>query len=376
MVRAAVGVLGQAMVPGEGEIYAPADLPEDVFVLKNNYPLQIPVEAGEKMFNLEESLTLPASVPEIAKVLRYTLSPELADSKVVGDKLVMRGVANLELLYRGVDGQIHTWRWELPFSQYTELDKQYDADAAAQVWLAVTALELEQGEEEKLTLKADIIGQYVICRRQTVEVVEDVYSPVRSVTPETVQMNLPSILDDRIETIAVEHTLETDAMQIADVSFYPDHPQLRRSGDTVNAELSGLFQLLGYNSEGKLESVTGRWQDNRMMEVSGDTSMEMTVIGSEKPQMTANGESAGLRSEMRLHSQTVTDWGIPMVTGLELGETRQPDPNRPSLILRRAGTDSLWEIAKSTGSTVDAIQKANGLTQEPNSEQVLLIPVS
>lgn len=376
MVRATVGVLGQAMVPGEGELYTPTDLPEDVFVLRNTYPIQIPVETGEKMFNLEESLTLPASVPEIEKIIRYTLNPVLTDSKVVADKLVMRGVANLELLYRGVDGQLHTWRWELPFSQYAELDKQYDNDATARIWLAVTALELEQGEEEKLAMKADIIGQYVICHRQCVEVVADAYSPVRSVVPETAQMNIPSILDDRTETVAVEHTMETDAMQVVDVTFYPDHPLLRRSGDAVNAELSGQFQMLGYNSEGQLESMTGRWQDNKTMEISENTDVEMAVSVDERPQAAVNGENVSVQAEMRLNTQTVADRGIPMVTGLELGETRQPDPNRPSLILRRAGNDSLWEIAKHTGSTVEAIKSANSLSQEPHSEQMLLIPIS
>lgn len=376
MVRAAVGVLGQAMVPGEGELYTPADLPEDVFVLNNSYPIQIPVEAGEKMFNLEESLTLPASVSEIEKILRYTLSPELTDSKVVADKLVMRGVADLELLYRGVDGQLHTWSWELPFSQYAELDKEYDANATAQICLAVTSLELEQGEEEKLAMKADITGQYVLCQRQTIEVVEDVYSPVRSVVPETAQLNIPSILDDRTEAVSVEHTMETDTMQVVDVAFYPDHPQLRRSGDTVTVELSGQFQILGYNPEGQLQSVSSRWQDDRIMEIADNTGVGMKVGGGKNPQATVNGESANLRTDLLLGTQTIADRGIPMVTAVELSEARQPDPDRPSLILRRAGTDSLWEIAKSTGSTVEAIRKANGLSQEPNSEQVLLIPVS
>jgi LysM repeat protein len=39
-------------------------------------------------------------------------------------------------------------------------------------------------------------------------------------------------------------------------------------------------------------------------------------------------------------------------------------------------TDSLWELAKETGSTMDAIRKANGLTQEPRQGQMLLIPVT
>ena len=66
---------------------------------------------------------------------------------------------------------------------------------------------------------------------------------------------------------------------------------------------------------------------------------------------------------------------IPMVTGVELGQRKQPDPNRPSLILRRAGEQRLWDIAKVSGSTMEAIQRANSLSGEPVPDQILLIPV-
>ena len=49
--------------------------------------------------------------------------------------------------------------------------------------------------------------------------------------------------------------------------------------------------------------------------------------------------------------------------------------NRPSLILRRAGEDGLWSLAKDTGSTLDAIRRANNLQNDPDPNQILLIPV-
>ena len=64
-----------------------------------------------------------------------------------------------------------------------------------------------------------------------------------------------------------------------------------------------------------------------------------------------------------------------MITTLELGQSELPDPDRPSLILRRAGQDSLWSIAKACGTTVEAIQNANGGIDHPKPEQMLLIPM-
>ena len=64
-----------------------------------------------------------------------------------------------------------------------------------------------------------------------------------------------------------------------------------------------------------------------------------------------------------------------LVCSLELGEQKKPDPNRPSLVLRRAGEDSLWQIAKLTGATVEGIMEANRLTGEPEPNRMLLIPI-
>ena len=79
---------------------------------------------------------------------------------------------------------------------------------------------------------------------------------------------------------------------------------------------------------------------------------------------------------MDVRAITTADEGLPTVTGLELGEAARPDPKRPSMILCRAGEKSLWELAKASGSTVEAIRAANGLMDEPEQGRMLLIPVT
>ena len=64
-----------------------------------------------------------------------------------------------------------------------------------------------------------------------------------------------------------------------------------------------------------------------------------------------------------------------MVTALEVGEYLPRSGNRPSLLLQRVGEESLWELAKTSGSTVEAIREANGLADEPLPGVFLLIPV-
>jgi hypothetical protein len=64
-----------------------------------------------------------------------------------------------------------------------------------------------------------------------------------------------------------------------------------------------------------------------------------------------------------------------MVGGLHISDEATKDVLRPSIILRRVGNHTLWELAKQYGTTVDAIASANQLQDPPEEQQMLLIPI-
>ena len=375
MVRSGIGLLGQAMLPVDAEIYTPNEVPQDICLLKNTYPMMLPKEAGEKEFSLEETLSLPSSSPAINKILRYTAQPELTDSKVVGDKVVMRGAVNLTLLYLDADGQIHNKGFELPFSQYAQLDHEYSGNASAKICLAVTVLELEQAEEENLNLKTGLTGQYVICDRSDIELVEDAYSLNRALTPAVTNLQLPTVLDRQTDTVRGEHTVDMNGIQPVDVTFYPDHPQLYRQSDKLGATLSGVFQILGYDQDGSLRGGVSRWQSDMPLSADSAVGAQMSVQPTGTPQAMPAPDGVGVRGDMLSDTEFFALEGMPMLTGMELGQWQESNPDRPSLIIRRAGDNRLWDIAKQTNSTVEAIEKTNNLQQEPTADQLLLIPV-
>ena len=87
------------------------------------------------------------------------------------------------------------------------------------------------------------------------------------------------------------------------------------------------------------------------------------------------GESAQLSAQCKVLADVFSQNDLQMIGAIAAGEKAEADPARPSLILRRKEKASLWDIAKSCGSTVDAIRKANGIQEEPEENQLLLIPV-
>lgn len=368
MVRASVGAMAEAMLPGEFCQYAPEEVPEDVQLLKNTYPFRLPQEAGEKPFQLEELVNLPSDAPKPEKLIRYEMNPQILDKKIMGSKVVFRGAAMLHILYRGEDGAVHSWDFELPFSQYGELEGDYDHDAQGDIILAVTSLEAELDPEGGLNVKAGLTAQYVISDRNMVTVVEDAYSPKREVAVQTQLQQVPVILEQQTQMVHAQQP-ERETQNFADVAFYPDHPRMQQKEGGVEVTLPGQFVALYYDAEGALQSTASRWEGSISLSAAPEVEMDGQIFCTGKPQ-------TDLLADLQLELTGCVRQGIPMVTALELGEEKQPDPNRPSLILRRAGEDKLWDIAKRAGATVTAIRDANDLTDEPEKQQILLIPIS
>ena len=134
MIRANAQVLAEALLPGEQEICQPVELPEDVQLLKCQKSLVLPTEAGEKAFSVDEDIT----VPGFEKLVSIHAEPVVNEQAVAGGKAVFRGDARVHMVYMGQDGRIHSTDGEYPFSQFADLDRDYDKEATLCVMGAVS----------------------------------------------------------------------------------------------------------------------------------------------------------------------------------------------------------------------------------------------
>lgn len=375
MVRANVAIMGEAMEPWEVTSYQPPQETDHVELLRQTYPVRLHIQSGEKAFLLDEELTLPASCPAADKILRYDVMPILQEQKVMAGRVVFRGLANVHVLYQCESGDMESWDFEVPFSQYADLDGETDSDARAHIVMAVTSMELDLTEEGPIRLKCGLVGQYVLSELKMLEIAEDAYSPDRNVSPWMQMLTVPAILEKRQESVLAEQSVPAEQGRVLDVSYLPDFPRSSRMGDQIQAELPGVFQILYRDGAGMIQSAVLRSSSTWEMPVDTQADVQMSIIQSGRPQGNINGGSMTARSGMELHVLTSSEQSIPMLMGMDVGEPVTPDPMRPSLILRRADGQGLWNLAKACGSTMEAIRRANGITGDPAEGQMLLIPV-
>ena len=370
LVRAGLSCLAEGLCMRRTEVYHGPEAPEDVQLLRRSYPVRLPREAGEKAFDMEEKLP----VDNVAQIISYTLRPVVMEQKVHGDKVVIRGAGEVHLVYRCTEGRICTGHYEIPFSQFAELERQYAADAMADVVPAVTALELTLSEGS-VDAKASLVAQYIVSDRTMLELTEDAYSTCRDVGLRQEELILPSILDESREQVTARAAFP-DAHDGVDLTFWPGFPRQHREGDRVELSIPGRFQLLGRDGEGKLRGWHEAWEGTVSLAADASSAMHALFRCGGAPQMISGGRGMEGRADGEVRMVSVSRMGLPMITSLELGPVREADEFRPSLILCRTGGKGLWSVAKASGSTVDAIRMANKLSDDEGEDRMLLIPVS
>lgn len=371
MVRSLVSAVGEALEPAHAEIYHPEAVPEDIQIRTQDHPICLPVEAGETVVTLDEELTPNSSAGEIRKIIYCSMEPELTDQKIIGDKVVYRGNACVHFLCACDDEQFCGLDFDIPFSQYAQLERLYDVGATADMMLAATNLEVDLQENGVLRLKAGIVGQHVVYDTSKLEIVTDAYSTKRSAVLQHQKLELPAVLDMRQDALKAESTIDDD-LQILDAAICMPQPDQYRDYQKIRLEIPGTVQILGMSNEDSLVGSNMRWQ--KELEIPAADEVEILTRCRPKGRKQISGKTVNWDVTVDMLTTGMTD--IPMVTGMELGELMEEDVNKPSLILRRVGDSSLWDIAKTYHSTVESIREVNGLTGEPLDDHVLLIPVS
>lgn len=375
MLRCGVSVLAQALTEGEGDRYCADEVPSGIEILRRTYPIVLAKESGEKEFIMDEELTVPPSCPVPEKIIYCNLKPEITEQKILADKAVFRGNGNLHLLYRNEEGALSSWDFQLPFSQLADLRGSYGADASMDVMMEVTNLEVDVTDEGHLRMKCGMVGQYLVRQREMLDVVEDAYCLNRELDITSRQAELPMALENRSENIYADAMIPQEANMIVDCSFLVDQPLQRKTAEGIAMEIPGQFQVLYYDENSMLQSASARWQGEWSMPADENVRVDVDIRPGNAPIAEAETGSISLQGMTRMNVDCGTMQTMRMITGLELGDERKADPSRPSLILRKAGKESLWQIAKENGSTVDAIRQASGIDDEPDQTQILLIPV-
>jgi len=100
-----------------------------------------------KDFVFSDDLVLSSSKEPAAELLRESASVRTTECRLIGGKIILKGVVCVEVLYLSESGTICSAAAELPFSQIVEGVEDADENTSAEAMLCLTGAELRIGGE-------------------------------------------------------------------------------------------------------------------------------------------------------------------------------------------------------------------------------------
>ena len=338
---------------------------------------------SEKDYTFSEEMNLSPGREGAAELLTSRVYGTVTEAKVVGSKLVFKGMFNVTLLYRTAGGVCGTTSAELPFSQIMEIEgAAEEAAASVQIQLTGTDFQIDGADDEGRQIAVTLYFHATAMLRQETDVtlLGDLYSTAYDVAYEAAPLNLTSFCEATVRRQTVREVLEIGvvAESILSLSASCGPVSVAREGAGVTLRTGASVRAL-YLDEGGVPLVAERCVDAAcQLELPEDCRITARAVCAEEVQGTLGDRGIEVRFPVDFRLEAAARVKKICISSAKLDtETAKDLTGAPSLVLRCLGKqETAWDLAKRYNTTIPTILSANQLEAEQDipREKLLLIP--
>ena len=335
----------------------------------------------EKEFTFTEELPLSPGRGGALDILTARFAVRGTDSKLIGNKLVVKGLISASILYRESSGRLSVLQQDLPFSQILEgsgFSEDLDSAAVYHLLSADCRVGAEGAPDDLHTLTVSLLlrARVTVRRREAIEFIADLYSTVADVTCETAELSLREDAECRSARLNVRELLETGAAVKAVVDTEVGCGSVRQSGSPGELEIPLWARCLYLDENDALRSVRRDFSTTCEEEIPEGCRVEAEAVCRGDVMASILPDGIELRFQVDCDVEAARDSRCLCVAGGETCEEESREAG-PSLILRKVGPgESLWSVAKQYRTTQSAILAVNEVAEESQlpHDRLLLIP--
>lgn len=337
----------------------------------------------EKDFTFTETMNLSPGREGAAELLTSRISSAVTETKIVGSKLIFKGMFTVCVLYRTANGRCCATSSELPFSQIMEVEGAGEGSVAAlQLQLTGSDLQIDGSDPEGRQIAVTLYfhATALLREEQELTLLCDLYSTAYDLTYEAAPLAVTGFWENLTRRQTVREVLEIGVVadSILSLSVACGSVAVSREGDSATLRTVASVRAL-YLDEGGVPLVA-----ERGVEVSCQLDLPETC------QITARAvcpeEVQGSLADRGIEVRFSVDFRVAAASRVKkicitAAKVNTDAPKEvagaPSLVLRSLGKQEMpWDLAKRYNTTIGTILAANQLENETEipREKLLLIP--
>ncbi|MBQ9985176.1 MAG: DUF3794 domain-containing protein [Oscillospiraceae bacterium] len=373
-VRAGIDVAVRAY--GEVELELCADVNDadkyGVCVRKTVVSTYSPINLREKSFIVSDDIELSSKECDMAQILVCDAALVPGDTKIIGNKAIVKGNAGITYIYALEDGEIACGEYELPFSQIIDIDGM-DESNDLRIALNVTGIELDpqydaSGKARYMTASIAATAVAEVFELTDIESVNDVYSTKYELSVASRDVSCKRLCDRKEKRVAVNETVETGMgiKQVLDasVNLMPCTRRREEGGEVLGCDAAISVTYIG--EDDGVYSATRRTAAICPLPLNSNLCYDVRSEVRGKSFSVGAGNEINVRFFTDFDITETEEIAVPAILSIEADPERERrDRDTPSVIVKRLDSDcDIWSLAKEYATTVEEIKLANDITED------------
>lgn len=348
-------------------------------------PATVPMGYAEKYLMIEEDIQLGQGQPQVERILRYDAKPCVRESKIINDKVVVKGDMAVWILYCPEGGgEPQSVKTVIPFSQLVDIDGITDT-CSCETNSDVAFLEIKPHQSEGaikcLSLTAKLLLSCEAYCENEVSVILDAFSRKCEANMKFEKITFQSICENVSETFHCKKNLEFDESISAVSDLWCDIQSLNTKFEKGNMVIGGTLVacLLTSTENGSPAYFEKPIEFEYKYAVKKDTD---TLRCSPEIDVSSCGytitaaTTVELRVDLGINAAVYECTSLPLITDIEI-DSAKPRTNTAKCAMTiyfTAENECVWNIAKHYNASVDEIMKINDLSDEclPANKMILI----
>jgi hypothetical protein len=354
-------------------------------LLHGEAELCLPADVLEKTFTINEEYQIPAALPPVGELLKSSVALSPEDTRVVGSKLIFKGMARVSLLYAPPDGSdLLQSAFETEFSQILELENA-DSGSEFEIIPQLISSRVEAGGEQgadgrHVAAELRIAAQCVARSKIKAGFVRDAYCPRYALETAVMPLSFENSLGERPAGAVLRGALDApDAARVVSVTARPGPVSAVRENGALALVCPVEAEALYIDSDGAPRRAEGCFEVSASLpDAGGNVRCSPRAECSRDVYGVAADGAIELRIPVEMLSRETELCEFGAISALTVDEASPVDlAALPSLVIARVSSgDSLWSLAKRHRSARELIISANGLERDdaPRTGDMLVIP--
>ena len=339
----------------------------DIELLNKEITVNSLVGSGTTKVYAKDTISIDGT-DNLSDIMKVEISIENVENKASYNKILSKADEAFKIMYLTDDGRIETVRSTIPMVGFIDMQDVSDDDICDISYeLKNLVVKPNNVEEHSIYVEAEYELLGFVYKKQSINIIEDLYGRTRSFSYEQQNVKVmkeKSCVQDKLNIRKQENIEGLQNNKIYDIEVRPvilntnlDNGRINYQG---NAELTFIYAQNEGTSIGVKKLVEPFEFSINSSEVDVKSNVQTSMSVTQKDVIITATDTVEVKLEIVFSADVTNESTIKIIRNIKEDESRNVEKFSIIIYYTKAG-DTLWNIAKRFGSTVEEIVKINGI---------------